>query len=930
MRRPALSILTATFLGFGLSILMNLDEPASAADSPAKTTASTPPDTVPELVTSIEGIDEYKLANGVRVLLFPDSSKPTVTVAMTVFVGSRHEGYGEAGMAHLLEHMLFKGTPNHPDIPKILTERGAIFNGTTWLDRTNYYETLPAVGDNLEFAIRLEADRMVNSFVKGEDLKSEMSVVRNEFERGENSPSRVLSQKMTAAAFEWHNYGQSTIGNRADIERVPIENLQRFYRKYYQPDNAMLVIAGKFDTDEALELSQKYFGSIPVPERELDKTYTEEPAQDGERLVTLRRVGEVGIAGVMYHIPSGGHPDYPAIDILEGIMTQSPSGRLYKSLVETQRAASVSGAAYALHDPGMLRFMAEAAEGNEPDAILQVMLDTIEEVREKGVTDEEVDRIRQKFLKYREQTARDTQRLAIELSEWAAMGDWRLYFIYRDRLEKVTADDVNRVAKTYLERSNRTVGLFIPTESAQRVSVPPTPKLAEMIGDYKGREVVAAGEDFDTSPENIEKRTRRLTIGKDLKVALLPKKTRGEAVRLRLTLRYGNAENLSGKVKACELLPTLMLRGTKELSRQEIQDKLDQYVSSIGGSGDAGMMTFTVETDRARLPKVLELLQQILREPTLPENELKLILQAQIAGYEKQLNDPQAQSTVAVRRHITPWPENDPRYIPTPKEQLARLKEVTREQFEELYNEYVGASHGELAIVGDFDADETLATMTQILGGWDAKKDYERLEARVDDSVSGGYKEILTPDKANAVYFSGLAIPMADDHPDYPAMVLANFILGGGSLSSRLGDRVRQKDGLSYGVGSGFNASELDQRAAFYTYAIYNPENLEKVKVAIREELDKFIKDGVTDEELQAAQQGYLQKQDVSRSSDSTLAALLTSSAHAGRTMEYFTKLEESIEAVTTDDVRETFKKYVSPDALFTAVAGDFKKDADK
>ena len=930
MRRPALSILTATYLGIGLSIIMNLDEPASAAESPAKSATSSSENAAPELVRSIEGIDEYQLSNGMRVLLFPDSSKPTVTVAMTVFVGSRHEGYGEAGMAHLLEHMLFKGTPKHPDIPKVLTERGAVFNGTTWLDRTNYYETLPAVGDNLEFAIRLEADRMVNSFVKDEDLQSEMSVVRNEFERGENDPSRVLSQKMTAAAFEWHNYGQSTIGNRADIERVPIDNLQRFYRKYYQPDNAMLVVAGKFDTENALELSEKYFGTIANPDRELDKTYTEEPPQDGERLVTLRRVGEVGIAGVMYHIPSGGHQDYPAIDILEGIMTQSPSGRLYESLVKTQRAASVSGAAYALHDPGILRFMAEAAEGNDPEAVLQAMLDTIEEVRENGVTEEEVDRIRQKFLKYREQTARDTQRLAIQLSEWAAMGDWRLYFIYRDRLEQVTAEDVNRVAKTYLERNNRTVGLFIPTESAQLVSVPPTPDLAEMIGDYKGREVVSAGEDFDTSPENIEERTRRLTIGDDLKVALLPKKTRGEAVRLRLTLRYGTPKSLSGKVKAAELLPTLMMRGTEELTRQEIQDKLDQYVSSISASGDAGSITFRVETDRNRLPKVLDLLRQILREPTLPESELKLILQAQTAGYEKQLNDPQSLSTNAVRRHITPWPKDDPRYIPTPKEQLARLKEVDREQIQELYNDFIGAAHGELAIVGDFEPDEALATMTEILDGWTAKQEYKRLESRVADSIAGGYEEILTPDKANAVYFSGLAIPMADDDPDYPALVMANFILGGGSLSSRLADRVRQKEGLSYGVGSGFNASDLDKRAAFYTYAIYNPENLEKVKAAVREEIEKFIKDGVTEEELQAAKQGYLQKQDVSRSSDATLAALLTTTARAERTMEYYSKMEESIEAVTTDDVRKTFQKYVSPEALFTAVAGDFKKDTDQ
>ena len=217
------------------------------------------------LVTSVEGITEFELDNGMRVLLFPDGSKPTVTVNVTYFVGSRHEGYGEAGMAHLLEHMLFKGTPTHPDVPKSLKDRGADFNGTTWLDRTNYYETLPGNEDNLEFALKLEADRMINSNVAAEDLATEFSVVRSEFERGENSPTSVLWKRMVSAAFLWHNYGNSTIGNRADIERVPIDNLRKFYHRYYQPDNALLVIAGKFDGKEAMALTEKHFGSIPRP-----------------------------------------------------------------------------------------------------------------------------------------------------------------------------------------------------------------------------------------------------------------------------------------------------------------------------------------------------------------------------------------------------------------------------------------------------------------------------------------------------------------------------------------------------------------------------------------------------------------------------------------------------------------------------------------
>src|SRR6266404_2586705 len=206
----------------------------------------------PRKIASVEGITEYQLDNGLRVLLFPDNSQSKVTVNMTVLVGSRQEGYGETGMAHLLEHMVFKGTPTHPKIPKELQEHGASFNGSTSNDRVNYFETLAATDENLEFAVSLEADRMVNSYIKKEDLDSEMTVVRNEFERGENSPSAVLGKRIAAAAYNWHNYGKPTIGNRSDIERVPIENLRAFYQKYYQPDNIVLIVAGNFDPTQAL------------------------------------------------------------------------------------------------------------------------------------------------------------------------------------------------------------------------------------------------------------------------------------------------------------------------------------------------------------------------------------------------------------------------------------------------------------------------------------------------------------------------------------------------------------------------------------------------------------------------------------------------------------------------------------------------------
>jgi zinc protease len=878
---------------------------------------------------TVEGITEYRLDNGLQVLLYPDKSKPTVTVNLTVLVGSRQEGYGETGMAHLLEHMLFKGTPNNPAIPKALKDRGANFNGTTSVDRTNYYETLPALGDNLEFALSLEADRLVNSFVRSEDLIMEMTVVRNEFERGENMPGVLLNQRVMATAFEWHNYGKSTIGNRSDIERVPIGNLQAFYRKYYQPDNAMLVVAGAFEPAKALELVEKYFGPVPKSPRKLVASYTEEPPQDGERLVTLRRVGDLGLVNVVYHVPSGSHPDNAPLEVLAGVLDTPPAGRLYKALVETHLASDVGAGVTSYHDPGVFEVEAEVRKENSLDTARGILIDIAEKMADEGVSDEEVERVKRQILKNRELAAADTSMVAISLSNWASRGDWRLYFLHRDRIEKVKTSDVKEVAARYLKQSNRTVGLFIPTEKVDRAAVPESPDVAKMLAGYHGREAMASGEAFDVSPSNVEARCKRSTLTAGVKLALLPKKTRGETVSLRLTLRYGALDNLKGYESAADFLPTLMTRGTKNLSRQQIQDTLDKNEATLVASGDVGVATFHLETKRARLPAVLQLLREILREPSLPDDEFEIYRGKSLASWDEKLTDPQSLAVLRARRTLSPFDKSDVRYIATVEEEIARDKALTLEQIKKLYGDFLGSQAVELAIVGDFDVDACLPALRETFTGWTGKQSYARLPKQVFPDVKSGKQEIVTPDKANAVYFSGQAFPMKDDHPDYPALVMGNFVLGGGSLSSRLGDRVRQKEGLSYGVGSMFGADAFDPRASFSIYAISNPQNTDKVVTAIREEIDRLLKDGVTPEELERAKRGYLDQQQVSRARDTTLASQLVDTAYVGRTMRYYADLEKKIGSLTPEQVREALRKYVDANKMVVVIAGDFRASAE-
>ncbi len=905
--------------------------PDAAAQTPAaQNTAArnTAPQSGPEMVTVVEGIAEFRFPNGLKVLLFPDASRPTVTVNLTVFVGSRHEGYGEAGMAHLLEHMVFKGTPTNADIPGSLKQRGATYNGTTWLDRTNYYETLPASDENLEFALKMEADRMINSFIKGEDLAKEMTVVRNEFESGENEPQQVLLQRMMNAAFEWHNYGKSTIGNRADIERVPVENLQRFYRKFYQPDNAMLIVAGKFDPRKALQLINETFGAIPRPERTLETTYTEEPAQDGERLVTVRRVGEIPLAGLVYHIPSGSHPDFAAIDILSTILTSQPSGRLYEALVKRRVAASVAGFTFALHDPGVILFAAEAAQGTDGQSLLQTLTEAVETTVEKPFTPEEVERARQELLRQRELRAANSASVAIDLSDWAAQGDWRLFFLFRDRVEKVTPEDVQRVAAQFLTQTNRTAGIFHPTEKPQRTSVPAPPDVAAMIGDYKGREEVSQGEEFDPSPTAIESRLVRNVLSSGIKVTMFPRKTRGSTVDLRLNFRYGNPDELKGRATAAEFLPEMLTKGTKNRTRQQISDELDNYRAQLSASGDAGILTIYVKTKRENLGAVLEIVEDILRNPLFPAEELEILREEQLAAAGQQLADPTAIASNQVQRKISRYEPDDPRYVATIEEELARIKAVSIQDVRAVYSDLVGAGTGELTIVGDFDPEQAQTITDRITSGWKSNVPFQRLARESLNNDKGEYLRIETPDKANACYMAGMTLAMRDDDADYPAMAIGNFILGGGGLSSRLANRVRQQEGLSYGIQSALQPSAVDKRTVFYIFAISNPENAAQVQTAIQEELTKLVENGITQQELDEAREGYLKEQQVRRTNDRSLATMLEAYAFIGRDLNFVASFEDKIRALTVEEVNAALKKNLKPERLFIVAAGDFAAKA--
>lgn len=885
-------------------------------------TASLPPGV--EFTTAAEGISEYRLKNGLRVLLFPDESKQTITVNVTYLVGSAHENYGETGMAHLLEHLMFKGTPRHRDIPRELTEHGARPNGTTWYDRTNYFETFAATEDNLKWALDLEADRMVNSFIAVKDLESEMTVVRNEYESGENRPATVLMQRMASTAYLWHNYGNATIGARADIENVPIERLRAFYKTYYQPDNAVLLVAGKIDAAATLKLIQQYFGKIPRPKRALPASYTTEPTQDGERTVTLRRSGDVQLAALAYHVPAGSHEDFAAVEILSQVLGDTPSGRLHKALVETGKAANVYSFEFQLRAPGLALFGAEVRQDASLDAARDALIATVEGLPQQPVTQAELERARTQLLKQIDLSLNASDRVGLALSEWLGMGDWRLFFLHRDRLRAVTLADVQRVATQYYKPSNRTVGLFVPTAAPDRAEIPPIPDIAAALRDYKGDAPKAAGEVFDPSPANIEARTLRFVTPGGLKVALVPKRTRGNAVVGSMTLRFGNEQNLLGRRSAGNWVPDMLMRGTQQRTREALMDEIDRLQARLNVGGGATAAGVFLESTRVNLPELLRLVAEVLRQPAFTAGEFELLRQEALAAIEEQQKEPNALAAIDFQRHLNPYAQDDVRYIPTLAERIADAKALTLDEVKRFYAEFYGAQHGEITLVGDFDPQEITPLLNQLFQGWDSALPYTRVPNPYQN-VAALDLSLPTPDKANAVFIAGMNLAIRDDDPDYAALVLGNYMLGGGFLSSRLATRVRQQEGLSYSIGSQLSANALDRNGLFRVSAIYAPQNLPRLEAAISAEITRALNEGFTAAELQAAQSGWLQAQQVGRAQDTELARRLSAYSFLGRTLAWDADFEGKIKSLTPEQIKAAMQRHIDPAKLSKVKAGDFK-----
>lgn len=939
----------------------------------------------------IEGIAEYKVkANGMRVLLAERHETPVVATTIVYHVGSRNEAVGYTGSTHFLEHMMFKGTPTFDPLKKtgiddVLKKVGGINNATTWYDRTNYYEMVPAA--HLELCIKIEADRIRNLLLRESDRQAEMTVVRNELERGEDSPSELLESNLFSTAFKEHPYHHPVIGWRSDVEGVPTARLKRFYDDFYYPDNATLIVIGDFESKDALKMIADNFNSIEKAPHEYPKVYTTEPPQEGERRFIVRRGIDLPRVSIGFHIPECLSKETYALDLVQTILGDSSkrSSRLYKRLIESGLASEVGCYAYSLKDPGLFVVSAQSNVGVDPKKLEAAILDELNKLATTGATDQELSKAKQSIIKGLRLSVADPMGLSGQLTEAISAANWRWWVDYPNNIEKVTNEEVKDVIKAHCFEDNRTVGYYFPKktegketgdgavekkaatgeEPAKGGSDSPKPPSPDEIkpettdgktpteqaaepkeGDTTGKgdsktpeDAVAAASTANGGSQAAEqikqlissKQKHTINIGKRVKKFKLEN---GMTV-LVLPLEGSSTVAISGRLNAgdhfCDIAKSQvpffvaegLNKGSKKFTKEQLADELEFMGTSLEFSSGSFWTDFDTQVVKEDLDKLIDIVSDTLRNPLFPADELKLEKTIRVSDLKENLADTGDMSWNAFLRAL---------YKPTTgfyqkdfNEQIAELKSISQKDLKAFHAKHFTPGNFVLSMVGAITEEEAKALCDKYFEGWAGEK---REEIRISTKDLNPIKkaeqiDVEIPDKANADVVIGKAVDVSLLSKEYFATIIGNAALGYDSFSCRLAP-VRDKYGLSYGISSSVDDPTKDFGPWTIKLSVA-PENLKRAQDIISGIVGEYLKDGITEAELQTEKSHLSGVFSVYLRSPRHIASRLSFYELAGVDMSYIDSYPDNLDKVTVEDVNNAIRKHFSLDDAVTAVSGTLK-----
>ena len=874
--------------------------------------------------TLTENVRKTVLENGLTILTKEVHTAPVVTVQAWYKVGSRNEEPGVNGIAHQLEHMMFKGTKNRPiQFGRLFSALGSDSNAFTSYDQTAYYGTVER--NKLKALLVLEADRMQNSQIEPEQLASEKRVVISELQGYENSPEYRLNRAVMQAVFPNHAYGLPVGGTKADVEKFEVEQVQKYYRNFYSPDNAVLVIVGDFQTANTLETIKEVFGKLPKKVRSeklavrSKNTFTSSPSLSTP--IVLREPGVGRLLQVVYPLPDANQPDVPALDVMDYILTEGRNSRLYQVLVESGLASEVTASVTSLRESGWYEVLVTAGSKQDLKKIDSVLSSAIANVAEKGVTSEEVERAKTQLTADVILSNRDITSQAMRLgNDETTAGDYRYTDRYLAAVRLVKPTDVVAVINKYLTKEARIAGFFEPTQK-RITGVGDKPDSAQTTENFSpGVPVI---------PSEVAKYLPPVDLARDAIARVLPQEFKFSN-GLRILLLPDNSTptvTLSGHIQAgtefdpddqaglAAFVADNLLNGTKSKNVLTIAKVLAERGVSLNFQTYREGVHIEGDSLAEDLPIILEILADVVKNSTFPVKELELHRQQTLTDLQLELDEP---SEVARRIFVQSiYPKKHPLHtFPTEES----LQQIQRRDVIDFKAKHYRPDTTVLALVGDFDLDIVRSLIKNEFGDWEVRGQAPRLKY---PAVSIPEKIVsvnpVLPGKTQAVTYMGYTGINRYD-PRFHAALVLNQILGGDTLSSRLGAEVRDRQGLSYGIYSSFQAGK--NAGTFVIEMQTSPEDSTKAIASSRQILQQIHQQGVTPLEVETAKRTLISNYNVSLANPEELTDRILMNEVYGLDKGELHSFTDKIQKVTLTHVNQAARELLHPDKIVVVTAG--------
>ncbi len=896
-------------------------------------------------VKTVGTIDEYTLkSNGLQVLLMPEHSSPTLTFMVTYRVGSRNEVTGTTGATHLLEHLMFKGSKNHTrekgnNVDQLLERTGAMYNATTWLDRTNYYANMGS--EHLGTVMDMEADRMRNLLLREEDRKPEMTVVRNEFERGENSPIQALYKEIYQTAFVAHPYHHSTIGHRSDIEKVSIEKLRAFYDTFYWPNNATITIIGDFDPAKALEQVKQTFGKYPRSPKPIPEVYTEEPAQTGARRTVVKRPGQLGVVAVAHKVPPATHPDFAAVSLMSAILADGKNSRMYKAITNKNLSTGVEGELGIFHDTSMHIVFAPLAPGAKAEEVEAIIVQEIERLKKDGVTEVELKAAAAKNAADAAFKLDGSFGIAGNINEFISAGDWTLFYGLDEAIKKVTVADILRVANKYLLEDSSTTAWFVPTQAASSpaggsagAGGKPGLKVTSAGGPFYYREpgqndgmapMLAGAKDGVTkgggvsaaSGSKMAPNVQRSKVA-GIDVIAYPTGVK-DVVTVRASLPAGKALGAAGNPAVPTLTGMLLDQGTKAQDKFAIAEKLEAVGASIRFAVATDVLNISAKSLKKDAPMVLGMIAEQLRTPAFSAEEFAKAKKQMAGGIRRGLESTDFRAADAFNRAA--YPKGHPNRNVSPDDMLSAIETATLDDVLAFHKANYGPAAMTLVLVGDLDVPALQGEVARAFGGWTGGQAVVRA-AQPAPPASGAKQDVVMDGKTSVTVIMGQPSGLRYRDPDYQALRLATAILGDG-FTGRLMANVRDKEGLTYDVRS-LLQNDMFNDGDWRLSGSFAPALLDQGIASTQRQLKLWYDKGVTPSEVSARKSNVIGAFKVSLTTTEGMAGTLLASVNRGYDVSWLDELPARVNALTTEQVNASIRKHLKPETMVLVKAGTF------